>query len=137
MISISISSHEISLEDKDIEKIINERMKHMSNINKLSQKIYKQINSDDYEILHENIINLKHSASKFQMLFPPGSQGGNAKNLIWEDTILFEELNKKFLYDIDSMLISLEDKDNTSLKENFENMTSNCGSCHKKFKNKK
>ena len=50
MISISISSHEISLEDKDIEKIINERMKHMSNINKLSQKIYKQINSDNYEI---------------------------------------------------------------------------------------
>ena len=23
------------------------------------------------------------------------------------------------------------------VKENFENMTSNCGSCHKKFKNKK
>ena len=39
MISISVSSHEVTLEDKNIEEIINNRMKHMSNINKLSQKI--------------------------------------------------------------------------------------------------
>ena len=93
----------------------------MSNINKLSQKIYKQINSDNYEILNENILKLKHSAKKFQMLFPPESKGGNAKNLIWEDRVLFNDYNKKFLYDIDTMLLSIEEKNITSLKENFEN----------------
>ena len=107
MIAVSISSHEITLEDKTLEEIVNSRMKQMSNINKLSQKIYKQINSDDYLILNENILKLKHSATKFQMLFPPESQGGNAKNLMWEEMTLFNEYNEKFLYDINSIGLNL------------------------------
>ena len=137
IITMSVSSHEISLEDKEVEEIINIRMKKMSNINILSQKIYKELNSENFESLKENTLELKHSADDFQMLFPPNSQGKNAKNLIWDDKILFNEYNKNFLFDIDSMLISIDDKNIKDLKENFNNMASNCSACHKKFKNKK
>jgi len=130
-------NHEVKLKNKTIEEIINLRIKKMSMINKLTQKIYKQLNTDDYEVLKENTIELKHSADDFQMLFPNESQGGKAKNLIWEEKKLFDKYNEDFLYDINSMLASIDNKDSTNLKKNFNNMASNCSSCHKKFKKKK
>ena len=136
-ISASVSGHVVTLENKNLEEIINARMKNMSTINKLSQKIYKQLNLDEPLILKENILQLKHAASDFQAQFPPNSEGGNAKNLIWENKKLFNEYNEKFSYDINLMLTSIEEMNAESLKKNFNNMTSNCGSCHKKFKNKK
>ena len=130
-------SHEIKLKDITTEEIINTRKKKMSIINKLTQKIYKQLNTDDYEVLKENTIELKHSADDFQMLFPKESQGGKAKKLIWEDKKLFDKYNEDFLYDINFMLVSINEKDSINLKQNFNNMASNCSSCHKKFKKKK
>ena len=35
------------------------------------------------------------------------------------------------------MLIGIDENNIKSLKESFNNMSSNCGTCHKKFKNKK
>ena len=35
------------------------------------------------------------------------------------------------------MLLNIRSKDLIFLKESFNKMSSNCGSCHKKFKNKR
>lgn len=137
IVTMSVSSHEVILEDKTTEEIIDARMKKMSNINTLSQKLYKLLNLDNYEILKENTLKLKHAAVDFQILFPENSQGGKAKNLIWEDRKLFKRYNDDFLYDINSMLNNINEKNIKALKQSFNNMASNCGSCHKKFKNKK
>ena len=135
-LSSSITSHEIDLENKTIEEIVNNRMKKMSIINNLSQKIYKGLKSEDFESLEENSINLKHAAMDFKKSFPADSKGGNAKELIWVNKILFDEYNDKFLNDINSMLVHIENQDIDLLKQSFNKMSSNCSSCHKKFKNK-
>ena len=140
----SVSSHEVTLENKTNEYLINTRMKNMSTINKLVQKIYKKFSSADfdfnntleYDYLKESALNIKHAAIDFKELFPPNSQGGKANNLIWEDKILFEEFNDNFLIDINLMIDSIDNKNIELLKKNFNNMSKNCGSCHKKFKNK-
>ena len=134
--ALSVSSHEVNLKNYVTEEIINTRMKEMSSINNLSQKIYKQLNLADFTLLKNNTIKLKHSAIDFKKLFPINSKGGKAKNLIWEDRILFNEYNDNFLNDINFMLIDIENKDIVSLKKNFNDMSTNCSSCHKKFKNK-
>lgn len=130
-------SHEIVLEDKTAEEIVNTRMKKMSVINKLSQKIYKQLNVESFDLLKDNTLQLKHAAIEFATLFPDNSEGGNAKEIIWQDKELFKEYNNNFLDDINSMLINIDNKDLSNLKISFNNMASNCGSCHKKFKKKK
>ena len=137
VMAMSVNSHEIELDNKTKEEIIDIRMKQMGNINILSQKIYKQLNSDNYDILKDNTLKLKHAAIHFQTLFPLNSQGGKAKKIIWEDKKLFNKYNDDFLYDINFMLVNIEGKNIESLKKSFNNMASNCSSCHKKFKNKK
>ena len=91
IIPFSLSSHEVKLDNETTEKIINTRMKKMSEINNLSQKIYKQLNSDNFDILKENTLKLKQASIDFQDLFPHNSQGGKAKNIIWIEKILFDE----------------------------------------------
>jgi len=129
--------HIVELVDKSAEEIINERKKIMSTINKLSQKIYKKLNSSDLVFFKKKTLELKHSASEFKNYFPKNSKGGKAKNEIWENKILFEEYNNNFISDINLMLIGIDENNIKSLKESFNNMSSNCGTCHKKFKNKK
>ena len=131
------SAHTIELDDKTAEEIINSRMKIMSNVNNLVKKIYKQLNTSDFDLLEKKTLELKHSAKEFKKLFPENSKGGKAKNSIWDDKILFDEYNDNFIDDINLMLIDIDDKNIISLKENFNKMSSNCGACHKKFKNKK
>ena len=137
IMAFSLSSHEIKLENKTTEEIINSRMKKMNIINKLSQKIYKQLNSEDFILLNENTLELKHAAIHFKKLFPINSEGGKAKNLIWGNKLLFDEYNNNFLNDINLMLAHIKKKNLINLKKSFNNMASNCSSCHKKFKNKK
>ena len=135
--TVSAFSHEIKLENKVAEDLINNRMKIMNNINKLSQNIYKQLNLKDFDLLNENTLKLKHAATDFNKLFPINSRGGKAKDLIWENRILFDEYNDNFLNDINLMLINIKEKKITLLKKSFNKMAANCSSCHKKFKNKK
>jgi|TARA_B110000196_G_C21145128_1_gene666156 cytochrome c556 len=137
IIAFSVSGHEVKIEYKTTEEIINARMKKMSLINNLSQKIYKELNLADFDLLKKNTLELKHAATHFKKLFPINSKGGRAKNLIWEKKILFDEYNDNFVSDIDFMLINIDVKDIISLKESFNDMSTNCSSCHKKFKNKK
>ena len=47
----------------------------------------------------------------------------------------FDLYNNNFLESIESIAISIENEDSDSLMENFNIMASNCGTCHKKFKN--
>lgn len=136
IVSLSVLGHEINLENKTIEEIVDTRMKQMSIINNLSQKIYKQLNAKNFDILQENTLKLNHAAIDFKKLFPVNSEGGKAKKLIWEDQKLFNEYHNNFLSDISFMLIDIDEKNITSLKKNFNKMASNCSSCHKKFKKK-
>ena len=76
-----------------------------------------------------------HAATEFKQLFPEGAQGGKASNLIWEDRETFNLYNDNFIKSIQDIAISIENDDSVSLMENFNIMASNCGTCHKKFKN--
>ena len=80
-------------------------------------------------------MNFLHNAKEFKLLFPEGSQGGKASSLIWEDRETFDLYNDNFINSIENIGISIENEDSVSLMENFTIMTSNCGTCHKKFKN--
>ena len=137
IITFSVTSHEIQLDDKNAEEIINTRMKKMSMINKLSQVIYKQLNSEDLVALKENTLKLKHAASEFKELFPINTKSENAKKLIWGNKKLFNQYNDNFMKDIELMIQYIDAKNIESLKESFNQMAANCSSCHKKFKNKK
>ena len=79
--------------------------------------------------------NLLHAAKEFKELFPEGSQGGKASSLIWEDRETFNIYNDNFIKSIEDIAISIENEDSVSLMENFNIMASNCGTCHKKFRN--
>ena len=136
LITFSVLSNEMESKNKTTKEIIDTRMKKMTIINSLSQKIYKNLASTDFGTLKEYTIQLKDSAIDFKKLFPINSKGGKAKNLIWENKMMFDEYNDNFLADINLMLINIDKKDSKFIKKSFNNMSSNCSSCHKKFKNK-
>ena len=71
-----------------------------------------------------------HAAKNFE-----GTQGGKASDLIWEDRETFNLYNDNFIKSIQDIAISIENEDSVSLMENFNIMASNCGTCHKKFRN--
>ena len=128
-------SHEVNIEDKSIEKIVKERMANMSKIKAYSSKMYplaKASEFDELKLLNEELL---HAAKDFKELFPDGSQGGKASELIWEDRETFELFNGNFIKSIEDIGLSIENQDSVSLMENFNIMASNCGTCHKKFRN--
>ena len=51
------------------------------------------------------------------------------------NTKTFNIYNDNFIASIESIALSIENEDSVSLMENFNIMASNCGTCHKKFKN--
>ena len=135
-LTFSVFSHEIEIDDKDIETIIKLRVKNMSTINSLSKKIYKNLDLTNIKNLSEDAIKLKHNILEFKELFPKNSIGGKASENIWEDKELFNKYIEIFLSDVDIMIQDIENRDLTLLNESFNKMTSNCGTCHKKFKSK-
>ena len=135
-LTFSIFSHEVKIKDKTIEEIIKLRTKNMSAINSLTKKIYNNLSSKEFKIINENLIGLKHNTMEFKELFPKGSIGGKARKEIWEDKKLFNEYIEVFLKDTMLMIESIENQDFNSLKNNFNQMASNCSACHKKFKSK-
>ena len=82
--------HIVELTDKSAEEIINDRKKIMSTINKLSQKIYKELNSSNFDFFKKKTLKLKHSVSEFKNYFPKNSKECKSKewdlgqkNIIW------------------------------------------------------
>ena len=128
-------AHEINMEDKNVEQIVKQRMSNMSKIKAYSQKMYPLTMSGEFEEIKQLNDELLHSAKEFKLLFPEGSQGGKAATLIWEDREAFDLFNDNFIKSIESIGESINNEDSVSLMENFNIMASNCGTCHKKFRN--
>ena len=128
-------SHEINIEDKTVEEIVKQRMGNMSKIKAYSSKMYPLTMTgefDEIKLVNEELL---HAAKDFKELFPEGSQGGKASDLIWEDRETFDLYNDNFIRSIEDIALSIENEDSVSLMENFNVMASNCGTCHKKFRN--
>ena len=128
-------SHEVNIEDKSVEEIVKKRMANMSKIKAYSSKMYPMTMTgefDEIKIVNEDLL---HVAVEFKELFPEGTQGGKASDLIWEDRETFDLYNDNFIKSIQDIAISIENEDSVSLMENFNIMASNCGTCHKKFRN--
>ena len=128
-------SHEINIEDKNFEEIVKQRMGNMSKIKAYSSKMYPLTMTgefDEIKLVNEELL---HAAKDFKELFPEGSQGGKASDLVWEDRETFDLYNDNFIKSIEDIALSIENGDSVSLMENFNVMASNCGTCHKKFKN--
>ena len=130
-----VLSHKVSMEDKSIEEIVNKRMANMSKIKAYSQKMYPLTMSGEFDEIKELNDELLHAVSEFKELFPEGSQGSKASSLIWEDRETFNIYIDNFIASINNIALSIENEDSVSLMENFNIMSSNCGTCHKKFKN--
>ena len=130
-----VLSHKVSMEDKSIEEIVNKRMANMSKIKAYSQKMYPLTMSGEFDEINELNDELLHVVSEFKELFPEGSQGGKASSLIWEDRETFNIYIDNFISSINNIALSIDNEDSVSLMENFNIMSSNCGTCHKKFKN--
>ena len=128
-------SHEVNIEDKNVEEIVKQRMGNMSKIKAYSSKMYPLTMTgefDEIKLVNEELL---HAAKDFKELFPEGSQGGKASDLIWEDRETFDLYNENFIKSIEDIALSIKNEDSVSLMENFNIMASNCGTCHKKFRN--
>ena len=128
-------SHEVNIEDKSVEEVVKQRMANMSKIKAYSSKMYPMTMSGEFDEIKEVNEKLLHAATEFKELFPEGTQGGKASNLIWEDRETFDTYIDNFIKSIQDIAISIENEDSVSLMENFNIMASNCGTCHKKFQN--
>ena len=134
-LSFFAHAHEINMEDKNVEQIVKQRMSIMSKIKAYSQKMYPLTMSGEFEEIKQLNDELLHIAKEFKLLFSDGSQGGKASSLIWEDRETFELFNNNFISSIEDIGESINNEDSVSLVENFNIMASNCGTCHKKFRN--
>ena len=130
-----IFAHKVTLEDKSLEEIVNNRMALMQKIKSISSQISKLLKSDDYDTIIELNKSLLNSAKEFKDAFPEGTQYKTASDEIWNDRDSFNEYIDKFINDIEIIGVSIELEDNDMLNSSFKEMASNCGSCHKKFKN--
>ena len=128
-------AHKVTLEDKSLEEIVNKRMALMMEIKSTSTKMYRILQSNDYEAMLELNSTLLNAASKFKNYYPEGSQHKSASDEIWNDRETFNNFNDKFVNDIEMISLSIELEDNEMLNDAFKEMAANCGSCHKKFRN--
>ena len=131
----AIFAHKVSLEDKTLQEIVNNRMALMQKIKSTSSQISKLLMSDDYNTIIEMNNTLLQAAKDFKDHFPEGSQYKSASDEIWNDRDTFNQYIDKFINDIEMIDLSIELEDNEMLSDSFKNMAANCGSCHKKFKN--
>ena len=134
-IPLYVLAHKVTLEDKSLENIVNERMALMQKIKSSSSKIYRLIASNEFEEINELNNILLHSAMEFRNYYPEGSQHKDASDKIWTDRNTFNEYNDKFINDIEMIALSVELEDAEMLSDSFKEMAANCGSCHKKFRN--
>ena len=128
-------AHKVTLEDKNLEEIVNKRMALMMEIKSTSTQMYRILQTNDYETILELNTTLLNAASEFKNYYPEGSQHKSASDEIWNDRETFNNFNDKFVNDIEMISLSIELKDNEMLNDAFKAMAANCGACHKKFRN--
>ena len=128
-------AHKVTLENKSLEEIVNKRMALMMEIKSTSTKMYRILQTNDYETIQELNTTLLNAASEFKNYYPEGSQHKSASDEIWNDRETFNNFNDKFVNDIEMISLSIELEDNEMLNDAFKEMAANCGSCHKKFRN--
>ena len=134
-IPLYVLAHKVTLEDKSLKKIFNERMAIMQKIKSTSSKLYRLINSDQYEEMLELNETLLHSASEFKDFYPENSQAEGASDNIWSDRETFNEYNQNFVDDIEMISLSIELEDKEMISDAIKAMAANCSTCHKKFRN--
>ena len=130
-----LMGHKVTLEDKSLEEIVNNRMALMQKIKSTSSQIFRLLKTDDYEVILELNETLLHAAKEFKDHYPEGSQHKGASEEIWNDRETFNKFNNKFISDIEMISLSVELEDNDMLNDAFKVMAENCGICHKKFRN--
>ena len=130
-----LMAHKVSLEDKSLEEIVNNRMALMQTVKSTSSQIFRFLKTNDYDAILELNETLLHAATEFKDHYPEGSQHKGASEEIWNDRETFNEFNDKFISDIEMISLSVELEDNEMLNDTFKIMSANCGSCHKKFRN--
>ena len=130
-----LMAHKVSLEDKSLEEIVNNRMALMQKVKSTSSQIFRLLKTNDYDAIFELNKTLLHAATEFKDHYPEGSQHKGASEEIWNDRETFNEFNDKFISDIEMISLSVELEDNEMLNDAFKVMSANCGSCHKKFRN--
>ena len=128
-------SNELDISKLTNEEIIQERKGAMSKIKVLSTAIYPLVFAGEFDEIKDLNNKLLINAEQFKLLFPEGSQGGKAADLIWTDRETFNLYNDNFIQDIENIMQSIEEEDSVSLSENFNKMAANCGTCHRKFRN--
>ena len=134
-IPLYVLAHKVTLEDKSLENIVNERMALMQKIKSTSSKLYRLINSDQYEEMLELNESFLHSASEFKDYYPENSQAEGASDNIWSDRETFNEYNQNFVDDIEMISLSRELEDKEMISDAIKAMAANCSTCHKKFRN--
>ena len=139
-----LMGHKVTLEDKSLEEIVNNRMALMQKVKSTSSQIFRLLKTNDYEAILELNETLLHAASEFKDHYPEGSQHKGASEAIWltkddpdnpDKVDTFLEFNNKFVSDIEMISLSAELEDNEMLNDAFKQMAANCGACHKKFRN--
>ena len=130
-----LMGHKVTLEDKSLEEIVNNRMALMQKVKSTSSQIFRLLKTNDYVAILELNETLLHAASDFKNHYPEGSQHKGASEEIWNDRETFNELNDKFVSDIEMISLSAELEDSEMLNDAFKVMAANCGACHKKFRN--
>ena len=116
-------------------EIIKERQILMSSVQKISQKIYKiiKIKKSSNELIDYATL-LEDKALLFMNLFPENSKGGESSSNVWSENDLFLEYQRNFIIDIKKFKETVVYNDLDDTYEAFNTMMSNCGTCHKKFK---
>ena len=130
-----VIANELDVSKMTNEEIIKERKGAMSKIKALSTAIYPLVFAGEFDEIKDLNNKLLNNAKQFKLLFPEGSQGGKAADLIWTDREAFNLYNDNFIQDIENIMQSIGEEDSVSLSENFNKMAANCGTCHKKFRN--
>ena len=139
-----LMGHKVTLEDKSLEEIVNNRMALMQKVKSASSQIFRLLKTNDYEAILELNETLLHAATEFKDHYPEGSQHKGASEAIWlikddpdnpDKVDTFLEFNNKFVSDIEMISLSAELEDNEMLNDAFKVMAANCGACHKKFRN--
>ena len=134
-IPLYVLAHKVTLEDKSLEMIVNERTAIMQKVKSTSSKLYRLINSDQYEEMLELNETLLHSASEFKDFYPENSQAEGASDNIWSDRETFNEYNQNFVDDIEMISLSIDLEDKEMISDAIKAMAANCSTCHRKFRN--
>ena len=130
-----LMGHKVTLEDKSLEEIVNNRMALMQKVKSTSSQIFRLLKTNDYEAILELNETLLHAASDFKDHYPEGSQAEGASDNIWSDRETFNEYNQNFVDDIEMISLSIELEDKEMISDAIKAMAANCSTCHKKFRN--